>query len=115
MGHWVAEPCKQLAAVSQDVTIVHRDHVGFPAGQHVTETQPQVPALAGGTGIEIGFDQLVDQAPNARPVVPNEDRLLRKLAENLFGALPARRVGTVNADHDLPDVLDIFQFLYDSP
>jgi hypothetical protein len=32
MGHWVAEPGKELAAVRQDVAVVQGDHVGFSTG-----------------------------------------------------------------------------------
>ena len=32
MGHWVAKPGKELAAVRQDVAVVQGDHVGFSTG-----------------------------------------------------------------------------------
>jgi hypothetical protein len=90
---------------------MHGHHLGLRARQDVSETKPEIAALASRARIEIGFHQLFHQAPHARTVIPYEDRLLGKLREDPFRSLPARGVRAVDANHDLLEILNVFQLL----
>jgi hypothetical protein len=113
--HRVAEAREQFAVVRDDVAIVHRHHPRLVARQHVAAARPDIAALAGGPRAELGGLEFAEQVLHARTVVPEQDRLLRQLAEKAPGLLPVAQVGPVDADDDLLEVFDALQLARDEP
>ncbi len=116
MGDGVAQAGEEFAIVSEDVAIVDGDHAGLFAGEHVTEAEPDIAALAGGAGLEFGVFQGFAEGAQAGAVVPQEDWFLGERTEEAAGASPFLDTGgAVDADDDLADIPNLPEFAKDHP
>ncbi|MBI5445549.1 MAG: hypothetical protein HY900_30585, partial [Deltaproteobacteria bacterium] len=88
----------------EDVRVVEGDVLDVPLREEVAEAHPAGTPLSTLAECEVGLLELLEQGPDARAVVPEDDRSPLEALEVLERAPVPRLVGLVEGDEDRVEV-----------
>ena len=73
----IAEPGEIFPVVTENVTVVERNHVALSAGQDISEGHPAAAAFALQSGIDFSVGQELEDVLDAGPIVIDDPDSLR--------------------------------------